>query len=192
MGQDEQVLGTQVSVAREGHSATIRTWIFFCIRKKKWLQFTQQLNDKQPQIYISINTPLNLLILSSNFQWLHHFSILFKPFMCLLKYQSVISLVLSNCVLFSLWSHCGNTYILSCFILLRVNTDHLFCNFIRPLKVSFICGGLNKELIHALVVCVGVGWGEFYCSVFQRAQIVLNISQVSQTECFLWKVSWQK
>lgn len=119
-------------------------------KQKTLLQFIDQMNDKQPQIYISINMSLNLLILRSHFQWLHHFSILFELFMCPLNYQIVISLVLSNYVLFSLWYHCGNTYILCSFILLGVNTDHLLCNFIRSLKISFICGGLNKEFIHAL------------------------------------------
>lgn len=118
--------------------------------KKNALQFTDQMNKKQSQIYISINTSLNLLILRSDFQWLHHFSILFEPFMCLLKCQFVISLVPLNYVLFSQWYHCGNTYIFSSFIRLRVNTDHLFCNFIRSLKLSFIYRGLNKEFMHAL------------------------------------------
>lgn len=118
-------------------------------KKKNPLQFTDQMNKKQSQIYISINTSLNL-ILRSDFQWLHHFSILFEPFMCLLKCQFVISLVPLNYVLLSQWYHCGNTYILSSFIRLRVNTDHLFCNFIRSLKLSFIYGGLNKEFMHAL------------------------------------------
>lgn len=70
--------------------------------------------------------------------------------MCLLKCQFVISLVPLNYVLFSQWYHCGNTYIFSSFIRLRVNTDHLFCNFIRSLKLSFIYRGLNKEFMHAL------------------------------------------
>lgn len=119
-------------------------------QKKNALQFADQMNKKQSQIYISINTSLNLLILRSDFQWLHHFSILFEPFMCLLKCQFVISLVPLNYVLFSQWYHCGNTYIFSSFIRLRVNTDHLFCNFIRSLKLSFIYRGLNKEFMHAL------------------------------------------
>ena len=93
---------------------------------------------------------LNLLILRSDFQWLPHFSVLLEPFMCLLKCQFVISLVPLNYVLFSRWYHCGNTCILSSFILLRVNTDHFFSNFIRSFKLYFICEGLNKEFMHAL------------------------------------------
>lgn len=66
---------------------------------------------------------LNLLILRSDFQWLHHFLVLLQPFMCLLKCQ---------------------------FYSLRVNTDHFFSNFIRSFKLYFICEGLNKEFMHAL------------------------------------------